>query len=267
MRDGSDLEPPPILYHYTTQDGLLGIIESSSIWGSKIQYLNDYQEFQLGLDSAAQVLKKFVSSAVITALLAHLEGIRQTNICVSSFSEAGDLLSQWRGYCAQGAGFSIGFDAQKLRELGRAQGFSLVRCEYDPDVSRKRIETYIKEEIKKNPDDDPNRTRSWHIAKRVATYSAGIKHISFAEEREWRLVSDMIHSPDPNFRFRRGQSVIVPYFKLKLAEASDKLPIRSVIVGPTPHTGLAIDSVSMLLTSKKVRGWAVTHSVIPYRNW
>jgi hypothetical protein len=37
--------PPPILYHYTSQDGLLGILDSKSIWASKVQYLNDEQEF------------------------------------------------------------------------------------------------------------------------------------------------------------------------------------------------------------------------------
>ena len=35
------------IYHYTTQEGLIGIIEKRSIWATQIQYLNDTQEFKL----------------------------------------------------------------------------------------------------------------------------------------------------------------------------------------------------------------------------
>lgn len=41
--------PPEILYHYTTQDGLLGIIKNWEIWASHTQYLNDAMEFHLAI--------------------------------------------------------------------------------------------------------------------------------------------------------------------------------------------------------------------------
>jgi len=34
-------ESEKLLYHYTSLEGLLGIIECKSIWASKILYLND----------------------------------------------------------------------------------------------------------------------------------------------------------------------------------------------------------------------------------
>ena len=37
-------DKPKILYHYTTMDGLKGIIASKSLWATKIQYLNDASE-------------------------------------------------------------------------------------------------------------------------------------------------------------------------------------------------------------------------------
>lgn len=37
--------PPEILYHYTDQTGLLGIIQSREIWATHHQCLNDTQEF------------------------------------------------------------------------------------------------------------------------------------------------------------------------------------------------------------------------------
>jgi hypothetical protein len=37
--------PPDIIYHYTTQTGLLGIIENKELWATKIIYMNDSTEF------------------------------------------------------------------------------------------------------------------------------------------------------------------------------------------------------------------------------
>ena len=38
-------ELPPRLYHYTSQEGLLGILSSKTLWATRIQYLNDSTEF------------------------------------------------------------------------------------------------------------------------------------------------------------------------------------------------------------------------------
>lgn len=42
----TEVSPPPILHHYTTQEGLLGIVESKSIWATNIYYLNDAAEYK-----------------------------------------------------------------------------------------------------------------------------------------------------------------------------------------------------------------------------
>jgi len=41
---GSD-KPDRPLYHYTTQEGLLGIVKKREMWATHHQYLNDTQEF------------------------------------------------------------------------------------------------------------------------------------------------------------------------------------------------------------------------------
>jgi len=40
---------PKLLYHYTTQEGLLGILEKASIWATHYRYLNDASEGQIVL--------------------------------------------------------------------------------------------------------------------------------------------------------------------------------------------------------------------------
>lgn len=41
---------PRTLYHYTSDSGLLGIIETKSIWATNVRYLNDSKEYALALD-------------------------------------------------------------------------------------------------------------------------------------------------------------------------------------------------------------------------
>jgi hypothetical protein len=84
------------------------------------------RNFNLGLQVAKAVIKEqlednpdSVKKRFLDQLFSDLEKIDRTNVCVCSFSEKGDLLSQWRGYCPQGVGYSIGFDSAKLNELAK----------------------------------------------------------------------------------------------------------------------------------------------------
>lgn len=55
------ISPPSTnLYHYTNQKGLLGITESLELWATKIQYFNDGQELELGLDLARRRLSQML---------------------------------------------------------------------------------------------------------------------------------------------------------------------------------------------------------------
>jgi hypothetical protein len=271
---------PPILYHYTSEDGLLGILESKSIWASKVQYLNDEQEFKLGLDRAKEVLDEqlkdnpgSVKKRLLDKLLMDLKGIERTNVCVCSFSAEGDLLSQWRGYCPQGTGYSIGFDSGKLLDLARNHNFLLAPCQYDLDSQKTIVVDSINQGTKQvldcsaNPEDAEIKKASWRMIRVLAVIAGFLKHDSFSEEKEWRLVSKMIDNRVPEFGYRKGQSFIIPYFRFGLVAEPNEWPIKTVIVGPTPHKDLAADSAFQLLSSKGITGFSVTNSTIPYRNW
>ncbi len=51
-------QPPEILYHYTTQTGLLGMVTSREIWASHMQYLNDVREFLHAIAVTKEELSK-----------------------------------------------------------------------------------------------------------------------------------------------------------------------------------------------------------------
>ena len=58
------LAPPTLtgqkLYHYTTQEGLLGIVKSRSLWTTSVFHLNDSAEFDYTLDLAIGKLEERV---------------------------------------------------------------------------------------------------------------------------------------------------------------------------------------------------------------
>ena len=131
-----------------TSTGFKGIVESRELWATHIQYLNDAQEFDYAADLAKQVVeerdrasaepRRAHRSRRLSDLASVRMGVPQY-VCVASFSEVGDALSQWRGYCPNGAGYSIGFVTQDLVGEAARQGFSLARCLYDEESQREAI--------------------------------------------------------------------------------------------------------------------------------
>ena len=92
-----------------------------------------------------------------------------------------------------------------------------------------------------------------------------LKDNSFAEEREWRLISKpkMIKE----LEFRQGTSMLLPFFKFALDTPYAYLD--SVRVGPTPHRELALNAVRMQLQKLELAAHdrMVTETRIPFRNW
>ena len=57
-------QPSGTLYHYTTQEGLLGIIKNKEIWATQTQYLNDAREYRHAIDVAtSEIDKRLVNAA------------------------------------------------------------------------------------------------------------------------------------------------------------------------------------------------------------
>ena len=132
-----DRTPPSVLYHYTTQEGLLGIVSSKEIWATHTQYLNDTREFHHALEILQQ---ETTDQPVLRDEWYQI--ISGANVCVCSFSEDGDSLSQWRAYGGRASGFAIGFSGEYLRrafeQLGR-----LVPVIYEDDEQRSLIRTLL----------------------------------------------------------------------------------------------------------------------------
>jgi hypothetical protein len=286
--------PPKVLYHYTTQQGLLGIVKDKRIFATHNQYLNDRREFvhavNLFRDEIEHRRKKAYN--VKSSVSEYLERVNEflglpfegINVCVCSFSEKGDLLSQWRAYSAGGAGFSIGFSGEFLRTAVDSYEWYLARCVYRTNQQRRIISALADElirehesgELAENMDDEEVEIHSrigGNLSAYLNRYAPIFKDQSFEEEAEWRIISPPLFFGSDGFDYRTGRSVLTPYFKFALLDATGQLRIQEVIVGPTNDEMRAQRSVIGLLIQQGIPNaqfpsqLLVRNSKVPFRDW
>jgi hypothetical protein len=297
--------PPEILYHYTSQLGLIGMLNKKTIWASKIHYLNDSKEFALALDLARCELNERIKAATSPGDRSRLELLRDTidttytieytikgnNTCVCCFSEREDDLSQWRGYGGGNAGFSVGFTREwftRVKEtLGETLGLSLRRCIYNQKDQQRLIQDEIDEFFATYAEREPgywDRNRGYRnpdkrtlkvlrhagddFATRLAQIAPRIKHESFEDEKEWRLVAEKV-SPS-ELCHRPGRSMLIPYYKIPIGDDDKFDSIRKIVVGPTPHRVLSAASVRSLAIAAGLDNpdmLDIKTTSIPFRNW
>ena len=139
------------LFHYTSWDGLKGILENNTLWATNIRYLNDDSEYylikellvaQLKPEIERELRQKAQDNAKIKRSINEAGGLkftveRLTDVFVRSMYEASGtefyvssfckepnnqyettngLLSQWRGY-GKTVGFAIELDTSEMESL------------------------------------------------------------------------------------------------------------------------------------------------------
>ncbi len=287
-----------ILYHYTSQQGLLGILDSKAVWATNTHFLNDQTEFVHGLSFARAMANHSYHDDYWESfgflLRDHLEKLGGDNLYVSSFSEKPDLLSQWRGYCPGGSGYCIGFDQVLMAEYCKEQGIRLEKCLYKHEEQLSAVSTiisYAKEffpavphtveeffslpieekldcmfELKKRLDGDlkPEADRVMDgICESLSELAPLFKNEGFYEEAEWRIIANR---PAQAVCFRPGPSYVIPYISMDMLKAKPHV-LKRVIVGPNPNQSRAVKAAELLVKQYGYDTDIVTSSNIPFNNW
>jgi hypothetical protein len=283
-------KPKRLLFHYTTIDGLIGIFRDKKIWATSVSHLNDKKELAIAADMFRYAIAELETRLELPperAMLPleyepdprrkFLDALKrfpdigpESSTFVCSFSEEGDQLSQWRGYTTGGYGFSIGFDYSRLEKHVDRQKLILAQCIYEPAMQRECIEEFVKEEIEPQFRDLTSGNMSRRIAECLVPLLhvlPVLKHASFKEEKEWRLISSL-HS-NRQMKLRAGRMTLIPYHEFELTDPSDKkdtLPIGMICVGPSPNSAESVIAINALLEQEGLsESVEVRPSVIPYR--
>lgn len=263
-----DREIPP-LYHYCDTNAFKAIVENSQLWLSSLRQSNDSMEGTLSYLIIKEVLGELrlgesAHERVFDMWLRMMDGVDCCALCLSS---EGDLLSQWRGYAANGSGFSIGFDANDLSrlEMPNQDAFGswewrpgLYYVAYDENEQRSHFKRLIddmlphlqvlerKETLKEAIDikfghraDKTDALRAMgNTIFRWLPSAYMIKGAAFAEEREARIVVVSPRFPTVH-RYRTRGSALVPYIPVPIRSGGAS-PIQSVRLGPTNPTPVQV---------------------------
>ena len=262
---------PQTIYHYTSQEGLLGIIQEGILRVSSIRHLNDSAELIYAIEIVSSWLTSHGEDGpgweeFIERMPKYFDLVKEADCHVGSFSQERDQLSQWRAYTGGGVGYSIGFDFGMLRSFAEAQKFELVRCFYTQD-EHNVLADGVASRIQKALDQHSVDTALALCAHHVLRIAPRVKHPSFAEEKEWRLTKEVGHEEKEKVKFRAGKSMLVPYGEFMFVDEADNTPITEIVVGPTPHMELSKRSVERLLRAHDMGHVPIIDSAVPFRNW
>ena len=261
-------------------------MESEELFATDLRYFSDSAE----LSYAAQLIAGEALRAIDDHTF-HENILRQFSAWVESrisdghmvfacsFSEDGNMLSQWRSYCPDGLGVSLGFEALTLTSISRPRNYSLVKCLYrfeDQKAIAKTIVTEIlNQALAYEPSELSHPTQNYYpvfvaLEFSILRIAAIMKHPSFHEEKEWRLVSEVLTNyVNEDISHRVGKSMLLPYQKLEFPVRKRKThAFERVILGPTPNRNPSMSSLSRYLSRA---GASPKHGVgycqIPYRTW
>ncbi len=305
------------LFHYTNVDGLEGILREQNVRATHFRFLNDASELTYASEHLVKYFYEEIFEIVsgdpgrfgslednLKVALARDEAQRlfkgsftsldeQSPIFVVSFcrhsleeTRMRGLLSQWRGYGADG-GYAIVFDEAKFVEL-------LNKLPFGPKFGVKAWKQVIYLEPGKSPDlaDFSGIARSafkhkfnrlcelgtigiplasrqlfelgseereiGELLEPIVSTLPFVKHKAFEEEAEFRVVVAALtrhllppEGEPPPFGFRKRGQVLVPYVNLfegkVLAEA-----LKRVIIGPGKNQDERAYGVLQLAASLKI---------------
>ena len=201
------------VYHYCTIDAFMSIISSGTIRASNIQKSNDITEIRNAIDIFSHALSKaiyefnkthedlpyelqnFLRTWKTCDAYDYMENMLDNNALIyycACFSEARDLLSQWRGYGDDGKGVCIGFEDICFEPLKDSISFDYRPVHY---VSSTEIEKWYSDILtdlnfsaSKNATLVDYENLFNHIISKMVYEVVFYKDQRFSEEREHRLV-------------------------------------------------------------------------------
>jgi hypothetical protein len=280
---------PPMIFHYTDDVGLRGILETGTLRLTDIFYLNDPSELRHGckLDdefmTAAEAARAEERPA-IAEFAGNLAGRLQhdiprvANMFVLSFSEAGDDVAQWRAYADNGRGYALGFDARMLEEAFGKSGlgcssFPVSYCQSELRHMRQQIIDAVRPLITLHrekaitPDAKIRYLETllmvcgWQVL-RVAVF---FKHHAYINEQEYRFQQLFMRGTVPDIKYRARPYTLVRYKEFDWRSAVPD-SLKQIVVGPaSADSDKARQLAEDCLRRYHVRAVGISCSPIPYR--
>jgi hypothetical protein len=281
-----------IIWHYTSGDALLGVVETGTLYATQVSCLNDSTEIRYGAKLLRDAFMNIQTDAMEEKLLLERiikvtveEPAAPTNLpsawFVTCFSKEKDDLSQWRAYSGGENGYAIAFLASGF--FGR--GSIVARVNYDEEQHKQVAEnvanatiSFFKEGLYARPTGEINTATvdAWATEflgvweRLVGRLAPMVKNPAFRGENEYRIVHELQVHEMWQLRFRQKQTLMSRHLPLifpppNYATQSQLLPIMEVMVGPSRHKEISRVSVETFLRQKGYPAVPVTMSKSPFQ--
>jgi hypothetical protein len=247
---------PAALYHYTTVEGMKGILEENELFATNLRFMNDRTELEYGLSLVKTVIAEqrsiYPPSSSQARILERCSGLLEffslddesgpaAEFYGTCFCQSPDSLSQWRAYAKEGAGYALGFSGSLLTSSLFLGDGLLVKVIYDEEKQKELVKSLVTSFV-------DHFQKTWQALsgnhkrayRRYAGYAfnaaataliISFKHPSFESEQEWRYVDLVNESDASRLQFRPRAGSLVPYIRLRTRDGQ-KLPVVRVVHGP-----------------------------------
>ena len=257
---GFYIDENDLVYHYTSVDGLLGIIKSKSLWFTECSVLNDESEGIHIVEKAKEVLmEQPYEKEYVSFVLDSLHDKIKSKCFICSFSRDNDSLPLWQNYTKSNdkAGYNLAFKISDLRNA-LYKYFTI----FDPRVSIWGVvynEGIQKEILKTTFDKYYERWKNtkemiflkMFLLSELRIFRFQFKHPAFKPENEVRCTIefseneyDMLLIGEQNFiKFRNASGLCAPYLEIPIEVEK---AMKEITFSPMIKDSSAIEAVEML---------------------
>lgn len=283
------VEKDTLVWHYTSAEGLLGIVENNSIWASSPTVLNDLSEIQYGVNIFREVWRDLRETDIPKPCVKYVDEVMdfdfeaelEATCFIASASSEGDLLNQWAHYAGRG-GFAVGIDTAvelvcrgKEGSYARFSGnrtvyegwFNVVYDRNEQCKLARELLLFIASTTPGNEKTWQDKLGEWprFVSGSRWFIQASVAHMKdsvFSAECEIRYISALPRGDSALFRSASGN--IVPYCSLEDAgmSAGGSL-IKEIRLGPgSDERDRKV--IERLLDSRGLKSIGISMSSIPY---
>ncbi len=245
------------VYHYTDGGAAVGIVEEAKLRATNILYLDDGRDMAHSLEffGEAIAIRERENPGGVTAELTGL--IHQymsevgsyvpPDIWIATFCSRRDDAEAWAAARERGGhGVALGFSAAGIMRGAETGGALLAPCCYDDDTKvgimtrglevAERLYAKRRDAFARTPGAGVALVR--YVLRELALFGALMKRSDLAHEEEWRVI--LCNPSQTAVGARRISAIARPdytslYIDLEIADATDRLPICEILVGPSPH--------------------------------
>ncbi len=275
------------LYHYTTADGVRGIVENREFLATKSDFLNDKLEFQYAVEVMERLTEKYIVNpelrerffsklktaidrlGVITPACAEEDcETDEMSFYVVAFSKLQNNALLWaeftdfRGYCLE-------FDYEKIVEGFQNRVFLHGTVIYDEEEQMNGllesllscIRNLIEEgaadladffEEEAAPSEASLNQLVAEMSVVCSVYAMFFKKSFFEGEQEYRFVFppiiNQMGTGKPKFRLL--DQIFLPYIMVELERGTEAVPLESVMVGAKNNSDIAVRGMRYFLKTQ-----------------